>query len=195
MSGCLLILSFEGDPGLTGAEEELALAECLGLGLKDMGPEPAAAWFAHRHSVSFKLSPLLTDGFFVDTFEVAAPWADLVPLYEGVRAGLGDEVALMAHFSHAYAEGCSIYFSMAGKGSDEASTLALYDRAWGRALELAHHLGATQSHHHGVGILKQHGMAREHGAFMRGLRAFKKAVDPGWIANPGKLGLKEDASP
>jgi alkyldihydroxyacetonephosphate synthase len=192
LAGCLLVLTFEGDPKLTGAEEQIAIEEALNRGLTDLGEEPARAWWGHRYSVSFKLSPLIADGFFVDTFEVACPWSDLIPLYEGVRAGLGDEVAVMAHFSHAYPEGCSIYFSMAGRGADEAATLALYDRTWQRALAIARRHGATQSHHHGVGALKQAGMDAEHGPFMRGLKGFKRAVDPAWIANPGKLGLGEE---
>ena len=79
--------------------------------------------------------------------------------------------------------------SLAGKGGGEEETRALYDRTWKKALGIAGRAGATRSHHHGVGILKQDGMEREHAAFMRALRAFKKAVDPAWISNPGKLGL------
>lgn len=189
LKGCLLIYTFEGDPRITAAEESVAAEEALLVGMKDLGEEPARAWWGHRYSVSFKLSPLISDGFFIDTFEVACPWTDLIPLYEGVRDGLGDEVAVMAHFSHAYPEGCSIYFSMAGKGKDEAATRDLYDRTWKRALEIARRHGATQSHHHGVGVLKQGGMAAEHGPLLRALAGLKAAVDPAWISNPGKLGL------
>lgn len=189
LQGCLLLMTFEGDPELTRVEETIFASEAEQLGLDDLGPEPAEAWWGHRYSVSFKLSPLISDGFFVDTFEVATPWADLLPLYHGVRAGLGGEVATMAHFSHAYPEGCSIYFSLAGKASNEAATLALYDRTWRRALEIARRHGSTQSHHHGVGVLKQEGMDLEHGHLLRGLRAFKREVDPAWIANPGKLAM------
>lgn len=189
LTGCLLIYTFEGDPALTAAEEGIAAQEALAGGLKDLGEEPARAWWGHRYAVSFKLSPLIADGFFVDTFEVACPWSDLTALYEGVRDALGGDVGVMAHFSHAYAEGCSIYFSFAGMGATEEATLALYDRTWTRALEVARRHGATQSHHHGVGFLKQDGMEAEHGPWMRALRALKRSVDPAWISNPGKLGL------
>lgn len=193
LQGCLLIYTFEGDPKLAEVEEAMAIEESLNLGLRDLGPEPAKAWHGHRYAVSFKLSPLISEGFFIDTFEVACPWSDLMPLYEGVRSEFQNEVSVMAHFSHAYHEGCSIYFTFAGRGGTPQKTLDLYDRTWKRALALVHRLNSTQSHHHGVGILKQAGMGREHGALLEGLKGFKKAVDPGWISNPGKLGLGKDA--
>jgi alkyldihydroxyacetonephosphate synthase len=189
LDGCLLLLGFEGDPALTEVEERLAVTEAEALGLSDLGSEPAEAWWNHRYSVSFKLSPLIADGFFVDTFEVACSWSELLPLYHAVREGVGKQVAVMAHFSHAYPEGCSIYFSFAGNGGSEAATMKLYDQTWEQALGIARRHRATQSHHHGVGLLKQAGMEVEHGPLLRGFRAFKRAVDPAWIANPGKLGM------
>ena len=43
--------------------------------------------------------------------EVAATWDRLLPMYKAVKAAIGREAFVMAHFSHAYAEGCSIYFT------------------------------------------------------------------------------------
>ena len=46
--------------------------------------------------------------------EVAASWERLLDLYHSVRAAIGHHAVVMAHFSHAYADGCSIYFTFAG---------------------------------------------------------------------------------
>ena len=82
-------------------------------GARDLGEEPGRAWLARRYAVSYKMSPVFRDGAFVDTMEVATSWATLLDLYHSVRAALGKHAVVMAHFSHAYPEGCSIYFTFA----------------------------------------------------------------------------------
>jgi alkyldihydroxyacetonephosphate synthase len=99
----------------------------------------------------------------------------------------------MAHFSHAYLEGCSIYFTFLGLAGpvDSEDDLAVaesrYDDCWRAALSAACDEGATLSHHHGIGLHKQAFLPREHGEGMRQLAALKRAFDPRGILNPGKL--------
>ena len=47
-------------------------------------------------------------------------------LYHSVRAAIGRHAVVMAHFSHAYADGCSIYFTFAGTRPSPAAE-RLYD--------------------------------------------------------------------
>ena len=70
--------------------------------------------------------------------EVAAPWSHLEKLYDDVRAALGGGGFVMAHMSHAYPDGCSIYFTFAGASPDDADAVAIYDRTWADALQAAH---------------------------------------------------------
>ncbi len=95
----------------------------------------------------------------------------------------------MAHFSHAYADGCSIYFTFAAHGDDLAAARRLYDTIWRDGLEAATRVGGTISHHHGVGLLKGPYMNGEHRESMSILHALKHSLDPDNIMNPGKLGL------
>lgn len=190
---CLLILGFEGQPALVGAEQSAALACCTSLGAEDLGEGPGEHWLANRYNVSFKQSKAYASGAFTDTMEVAATWDRLMPMYKAVRAAIGREAFVMAHFSHAYAEGCSIYFTFAGAAAsadDPQAVLARYDRLWRGAMAAVHDSGGTLSHHHGVGELKADGMAREHGpGGMKLLEALKDGFDPAGVMNPGKLGL------
>ncbi|MBI3893898.1 MAG: FAD-binding oxidoreductase [Candidatus Wallbacteria bacterium] len=188
---CLLVLAFEGPGELTRLEESLALELCAGLGGRDLGPEPGKHWWEHRYDVSYRQSPLLEEGYFVDTFEVASTWDHLPTLYRNVRQALAGKVVVMAHFSHAYVEGCSIYFTFAGKGGDETATEALYEEVWRLAMETALASGATLSHHHGVGMSKAAFMGRQLGSGLDMLKKIKKALDPNDILNPGKLGFSE----
>jgi alkyldihydroxyacetonephosphate synthase len=143
--------------------------------------------------------------------EVATTWDRLERLYGAVRRAVEGHAFVLAHFSHAYLEGCSIYFTFVGPGGqstdDSAAALgplarpaqraeaeresraaeARYEACWRAALSAACDEGATLSHHHGVGLSKQSFLPREHGHGMEQLRALKKAFDPKGILNPGKL--------
>ncbi len=185
-SGCVLIAGWEGPADVV---ETLARhgAALLASG-EPLGEELGEHWYAHRHEVSYKLAPIFERGGFADTMEVASTWARLPALYAGVRAALGRHALVMAHFSHAYAEGCSIYFSFAGVGS-----LETYDAAWRDALAAAAEAGGTVAHHHGVGQLKRDAAARELAGIAPRYHALKARLDPAGILNPGRLFPAVDA--
>lgn len=189
-NNCLLVLTFEGEPGVTRAEEEAAAAICAAQQGRDGGDAPARAWWEHRYDVSYGLSPLFEQGAFVDTLETATTWDRLGRLYEGVRKALSPEAIVMAHFSHAYPEGCSVYFTFAASRPEAESSRALYRRIWKTGLEACLRYGGTASHHHGIGVLKAPWMEKEMGASMQLYRTIKREVDPKNICNPGKLGLE-----
>jgi alkyldihydroxyacetonephosphate synthase len=176
----LLILGWEGREDVVRAQVQAAL-QLLVKG-RDLGPEPGEHWYTHRHDVSWKLAPVFERGGFADTMEVAATWSRLGALYSGVRAALARHAAVMAHFSHAYPEGCSIYFSFAGAGE-----LDRYDAAWRDALQAVASAGGTVTHHHGVGALKAEAATRELGNAIEVYHRRKARLDPGGVMNPGRL--------
>jgi len=57
-------------------------------------------------------------------------------------------------------------------------------------MEAATRVGATISHHHGVGLLKAPYMAGEHREAMAIFEAAKTSFDPDGVFNPGKMGLR-----
>ncbi len=179
-SGCVLIVGWEGEPEVV---EVLARhgAALLSAG-EPLGEELGEHWYAHRHEVSYKSAPIFERGGFADTMEVATTWSHLPALYAGVRAALGRHALVMAHFSHVYREGCSIYFSFVGLGR-----LDVYDAAWRDALEAAAAAGGTVAHHHGVGQLKMDAAARELAGIAPRYHALKARLDPTGVLNPGRL--------
>ena len=186
-ASCLMITGFEGPAEAVQAEAWAANALLAEAGGVDAGPRPAEAWLARRYHVSFKQSGIYELGGFVDTMEVASTWDRLDTMYEAVRRALSPHVFVMAHFSHAYREGCSIYFTFAGHRHDPKKAEQLYDRVWKLGTEAVSAAGGTVSHHHGVGMSKMDAMVREHGPMLRVWRALKDAVDPHGVMNPGKL--------
>ena len=194
MGGSLLVLVFEGADGKPARDAAEASSMLRGMRGMDEGEGPARKWLAHRYSVSYRQSPTLAQGLFVDTMEVAARWSQLEALYDGVRRALGPRVFVMAHMSHAYPDGCCIYFSFAGSagpgapaGGWDASCERVYDGAWRAALAAATDAGATLAHHHGVGRSKAPRLARELGLGVEVFRALERAFDPDGILNPGAL--------
>ncbi len=186
-SQCLLIIGFEGPDEAVQRSAWRSRQILLDADGIDAGSQIGETWLEKRHAVAFKAARIYQAGSFVDTMEVATTWDRLPRLYDSVRHAVSPHAFIMAHFSHAYREGCSIYFTFAGHRPTAERSAALYDTIWDAALQAAHAAGGTMSHHHGVGVSKKHAMALEHGEMLRVWRALKDALDPQGIMNPGKL--------
>lgn len=185
----LLILGFEGAAWKVDYEFAEVQQICKREGGKNLGEEPGLQWLKRRYSVSYKMSPLLNQGFFVDTMEVATSWKNLSALYEGVRAAIGEDALVMAHFSHAYHDGCSIYFSFLGHAFGKEKTLKKHRRVWDKGMAASLKAGGTISHHHGIGNLKTEAFIQELGPLYSWWKNAKKVLDPQALLNPGKMGL------
>ncbi len=179
---CLVVVGWEGDGPAQAAAQAAALDLAERHGCLDLGQEPGDLWLHRRHDVSFKAIGVLRDELFADTIEVAAPWTKVEGVYRAVRAAVLPDALAMAHFSHAWSEGCALYFSMSGQVEG-------YDKVWRRALAAASNAGATISHHHGVGRLKAPALRAELGGAWPVLLQRKHAWDPHGRMNPGVLGL------
>jgi alkyldihydroxyacetonephosphate synthase len=201
LGGAMLVVVFEGtgEGPQRGLDEARRIAGSMG-GRWD-GEAPARRWLAHRYSVSYRQAPVFAQGAFVDTMEVAARWSRLEALHDGVRRALGEHAFVMAHFSHAYPDGCCIYFSFAGAADPklartigwDAACQATYDRAWKAALAAAVEAGGTLAHHHGVGRSKAPRLGAELGPGVDLVRGLMRSFDPDGILNPGNLLPTSDA--
>ena len=186
---CRLILTFEGPTELVKIEHDRTVKFCMECKGEDLGPGPAQKWWGHRYAVSYGLSTIFDLGLFADTMEVATSWSNLENLYNKVSEAIIPHAFLMAHFSHAYPQGCSIYFTFAAGDGDSTGLKRKYRHIWNEGLNAAVKAGGAISHHHGIGILKQHFLEHEHGEAIKIIKALKSAFDPDSILNPGKLGV------
>lgn len=179
--GCLVIVGWEGTPEVVEALTREG-TRILGVDGEDLGPEPGQRWYDSRHAVSYKLMPVFERGGFADTMEVAARWSELPKVYAAVREAVRPHALIVAHMSHVYPEGGSIYFSFAGQGEQDA-----YQAVWKAAQDAVLASGATIAHHHGVGSLKAPWASLEVGAAVQGWKDLKRQLDPHGILNPGRL--------
>lgn len=187
MSRVTLILVHEGEEGEVRDEARRAESICRAHASTPLGEGPARAWLEHRYHVSYRQMPQYRAGLFIDTMEVSAPWKSLTQVYHAVKRSLGEHVLVMAHLSHSYPDGGSIYFTFAGTEHGAQSALEVYDRAWRVALATALDQGASLSHHHGVGRSKAPRLSEELGSALAVQRALKLAWDPDGVLNPGVL--------
>lgn len=188
-SHVVFILGFEGEKSLVKVQQKMALEISKRFHGKDLGEKPGNHWLKHRYSVSSKLTEIFGVDAFVDTIEVATTWDKLMSLYKAIKKVLTPNALLLAHFSHAYPEGCSIYFTMLGRTGHPDKDRELYRALWQKAMDACLRVGGTISHHHGIGLLKAKFLPKELGTGMSFFRKMKTELDPNNIMNPGKMGL------
>jgi alkyldihydroxyacetonephosphate synthase len=108
---------------------------------------------------------------------------------------------IMAHLSHVYSDGGSLYFTFVAPLKGLQKSEKLYDLIWDIGMKKCHEMGGVISHHHGIGKLKAKYMVEEWGDGAALFKTFKDLYDPHRIMNPCKLyvfkkdkKLKEEAA-
>jgi alkyldihydroxyacetonephosphate synthase len=135
-------------------------------------------------------------GILADTLETATTWDRYLALHAAVRdaiaGALGDRSLVMAHLSHSYPHGGSIYFTFIAR-QEEGQEIQQWERVKNAASQTIIDNGAALSHHHGIGSDHRPWMAAYLGpGGARALAALKQAFDPQDIMNPGKLTPMEE---
>lgn len=184
---------FVGSRGLRAmADAEMgALHELAGLqGAVPLGPEPVRRWLDRRFDFSAVENRLATPGGYAETIEIAHTWRHIGRTYAAMKAALAplaDEV--LAHFSHVYDQGTSMYVIVVGQAADDEAAVHRLRDIWATAMRVALDAGAVLSHHHGGGLARSPYAREALGDSHVVLRRIKDALDPGHLLNPGKLGL------
>lgn len=186
--GCLMVIIHSGNENEYVKYCELMAKRIAERhGGRDMGDAPARRWENNRYSISYKQPRIFYAGGFVDTMEVATTWDRITDLYYEIKKTIQDRAFLMAHFSHAYEDGCSIYFTFASKAKNYQDGIRNYDHIWKDALDTAVKMGAAISHHHGVGLSKISHLKKQIGENSELYHILKKSFDPNNIMNRGKF--------
>ncbi|MDR1077143.1 MAG: FAD-binding oxidoreductase [Propionibacteriaceae bacterium] len=188
-AGCL----FVGSRGLEAvAEAEFAALDGLArqIGGRPLGPEAAAAWMDRRYDFSSVENMVAKPGGIAETIEVAHYWSGIEDLYHDLKrvlAPLADEV--LAHFSHVYTQGTSMYMILFAQTADDETAIDRLERIWSTTMDCCLEHGAELSHHHGGGLVRSPYSKRSLGSAHLVLEKVKRALDPAGVLNPGKLGL------
>lgn len=162
-------------------------------GALPLGRAPGRSWRRDRFRTPYLRDWLLDHDVVVDTLETALPWSRLTNAHASIlralRAALAQHAGAglaMAHVSHSYADGASLYFTLVYP-LDAANGPKQWELIKADATRAVLASGGTLSHHHGIGIDHASWLEAEKGALgLEVLAAVKRAVDPGGIMNPGK---------
>jgi alkyldihydroxyacetonephosphate synthase len=195
-SGALMITGYEGSAEDVAATQSGTTALLLRLGGESLGQAPGEAWRVGRYRAPYLRDHLLDAGGLVETLETATFWSNLLTLKTAVTEALQSALALdgentssslvLCHISHVYEAGASLYFTVLTKA--EADPIAQWATAKSAANAAIRRVGATITHHHGVGTDHRETFAEEIGSLgVDVLKAVKASLDPHGIMNPGVL--------
>jgi alkyldihydroxyacetonephosphate synthase len=184
---------FLGSRGISRvAETELAVLGELAQkhGGTALGTTGVEGWMGRRFDFSTVENLLNEPGGFAETIEVAHNWSQINELHTALKEALAPYATeVLAHFSHVYSQGTSMYVILLGKAESDAAAVKQLETIWSTAMEVCLSLGAELSHHHGGGLARSPYTKRSLGDAHLILRKIKAALDPSGILNPGKLGL------
>ena len=195
---CVMLVGIEGDRAEVDHTLERSRAIIKNHGGMHMGEAPGVTWYEKRFLTPYLRDPMMDRGLGVDTLETATRWSNIVPLHDKVTKSIADALSanaglpgasgiVMAHISHCYRDGASLYFTFAfpRQLDREVEQWLAVKKA---ASDVITANGGTISHHHGVGTDHVPWVPAEKGPItMDVLKAVKQRLDPTNILNPGKL--------
>ena len=193
---CVLMVGLEGPRRKVAGTRIKVTQTCFRHRGIPAGTGPGKGWYETRFQTPYLRDHLMDRGIGIDTLETATSWSNLHNLHQAVcsalsealkAAGLSKEPIVLAHISHSYQTGASLYFTYIFPmkvGAELEQWLAI-KRAASNAIR---DNGGTISHHHGVGVDHREWIEPEKGPLgVEVLRATKKVLDPKGLMNPGKL--------
>jgi alkyldihydroxyacetonephosphate synthase len=187
----LFLLGFDGDEAEVRSSWKRAEAVMERHAGSSLGAGPGDAWRRSRFEAPYLRDLLLDRSVMVDTLETATTWSNYLPLYRSTRdamqSAMGGHGIVMAHLSHAYTHGASVYYTFlaAQRNGEELEQWQEVKDAATRAIVDG---GGALSHHHAIGVEHRRWLTEYLGdGSIEILRSLKRVLDPSDIMNPGKL--------
>lgn len=179
-SKSVLLLGYEGyEHELVTATWEKVRKRVEELGGYFVGDGPYDSWLKSRFDYLNEIKLLDSMGLWFETIDVASTWSKLPGLHEAIRSRISKlpgVAGVLAHASHFYANGGALYFTVVYEKDPD-----LYWKIVETAFETALEVGATISHHHGVGQLRRRWLESDPGPALTILSKIKDALDPGHV--------------
>lgn len=191
--GCLMICGYEGRDTEVLRRRDAVGEVLTEAGGTPLGTEPGEGWRRGRFAAPYLRDPLLDAGVLVETLETVTFWSSLAELKAAVTdavtttlSAAGTPPLVMCHISHVYPSGASLYFTVVCPQADDP--VAQWASAKQAANDAIGAVGASITHHHGVGRDHRDAYLREIGPLAHDvLRAVKRVLDPAGVCNPGAL--------
>jgi alkyldihydroxyacetonephosphate synthase len=193
---CLLIFGVTGAAAHVRRARREAAAVCRKLSGLFVGTVVGHSWEKSRFLAPYLRNTLWECGVAVDTLETALPWKNVPAAATEISASireameaLGEKTLVIAHLSHVYRDGASVYTTFLFRRTKDPDQLLERWLAMKRAASLTiQRNGGTISHQHGVGEDHVPYLPAEKGPLgMLAIRNAFTTFDPDGMMNPGKL--------
>ena len=146
-------------------------------------------WEKGRFTDPYLRDSMQDFGIMTDTLECTVNWSNMNKVHQEVRAFCKSRpnTICMTHLSHAYPQGCNLYFIFIAKMND----LDEYKHYQDGILNAIQKSGAAMSHHHGIGKAFAPWLEGSLGKVeYHTFKVLKDYFDPNNVMNPGgTLGL------
>jgi alkyldihydroxyacetonephosphate synthase len=123
-------------------------------GAASLGSSPGRAWRRSRFAAPHLRDVFLDNGIMVDTLETSTTWGNYLTLHakvrDALRGALGERSVVMAHLSHSYTDGGSIYYTFLAPQDEGGEIEAVAAREGGRNRR-DRRQRRRLSHHHAIG--------------------------------------------
>jgi alkyldihydroxyacetonephosphate synthase len=181
---CLLLGWTEGERGFARNLRRVAGRIARSCGGLSLTAYPAVKWEHSRFTDPYMRDALQDYGVVIDTMECGVTWESMERVWACVRAFAKSrpQTICMTHLSHMYPQGANLYFIFIGKFKDKDEYLEYQSGIFDNIQAL----GASMSHHHGVGKVTARWVEGSIGSEQLAVfRALKHHFDPDGIMNPG----------
>jgi alkyldihydroxyacetonephosphate synthase len=193
--GAIMILGVEGFSDIVETLLARILNVCNEQGGRDLGPDPAAAWWEKRYDF-FKPPHVWDVPKLFGTTDTVCTFTNMEKLYYARKRLIEEEFGewharYFAHFSHWYPWGVMVYdrFLIDSPPQDVHEAIRLHEHIWNRAARVALSHGGVLNEHHGIGLKLGRLMREQYGPGFKVLEGIKQVIDPNGLMNPGKLGF------
>jgi alkyldihydroxyacetonephosphate synthase len=193
---CMLLMGFSGKSNLVRTMRSEALTITSKLGGIHVGKTFGDQWHKNRFRTPYLRNTLWEMGYGIDTLETATTWTNTPRLVDEIEAAItsaaaafDEKVHIFTHLSHVYPTGSSIYTTFLFRLAQQPDeTLARWQAMKSAASQAIIGMGATITHHHGVGMDHLPYLVAEKGVLgMAAIGDLCQKFDPQGIMNPGKL--------
>jgi len=187
---CAMFIGVEGEPTIAEAEFKVCQSIWQQYSVQELGTAPVERWMQHRFDFSTVENILRRPGGLAETIEVAHYWDGIQNTFDRLMEALSIfGIEVLAHFSHTYPQGTSLYMILLGERANDAEAEATLLQIWQTAMRVTLDTGAVLSHHHGIGVVRKDFVSEALGSSMTVLEQIKHTLDSQNILSPGKLGL------
>lgn len=189
-----LILGFEGSKRQVSFQKKSVRQILKSFKTFQLGKSTAQTWYQYRFENPYLRDILLDYNILVDTLETSTEWENATDLYQQVGETIRNtyqklriQGIVMAHLSHLYSTGSSLYFILLALPHTRRE-IEEWKELKHAACNAIVQSGGAISHHHGIGLDHRQWLEKNIGkTAVDWLRQIKQQVDPENVLNPNKL--------